>query len=370
LRRCRGDLTQPAAAEKYTLLCQERDSLQRYVMEERRLHAEEERAQADRELAEQRLMAELEKETRTMVPFGLRPWTAEELDHVKSELCKPVPPHLVRKLPKGSTQLSYVEVGEVIKAANRIFGEFNWMKQVLTLEEVKPSCNGPDWVEYKCTMVITLKDGTKEWDTGSGINPLKAPDAGDTARKSAVSDATKRCLARFGPALGLDLKCKEGREEMEVREREHKRLKESGRGPPQPPQQQRRPTTGTLAPASAMMTASAAARPSVQPPFVQPLVLQAPRAAHASPAQASQLSVDAQLDRPSLQPVTARPAPASVAAPIPSSAAAPPLSLSALAQQPPPPPPPQPPGQAADDDAFLRQLEAMENSHRANKSKV
>jgi len=315
-------------------------------MDERRLRAEEERAQADRELAEQRFMAELEKETRTLVPFGQRPWTPEELDHIKGELGKPVPPHLVRKLNKGGTSLSYVEVGEMIKAANRIFGEFNWMKQVLTLEEVKPSCNGPEWVEYKCTLVITLKDGTKEWDTGSGINPLRANDAGDTARKSAISDATKRCLARFGPALGLDLKCKEGREEMDVREREHKRLKESGRGPPpQPPQPGQRRPQGTLAPASAMMTAGVM-RP-IQPPFVLPHPTQALRGA------ASQLSVDMQLDRLSLQPVTARPAPAPVPG-MPSSAAA----AAAPLQAPP------------SDDDFLKQLEAMENSHRANKSKV
>ena len=110
-------------------------------------------------------------------PFGSRPFP--KMEDIKRELEQPLPVEIIKKLRKGGTELTYIETGEAMKAANHIFGPDGWQRKVKSLVEKIPAGNGPDWVEFHCTIQITLQNGIVVEDVGTGMNPIKMQGATD-----------------------------------------------------------------------------------------------------------------------------------------------------------------------------------------------
>ncbi len=99
-----------------------------------------------------------------------------------------------------------MEGWRAVELANHIFGFNKWSSTVLDLskeymDEVNP---GKFSCAYSAVVRVTLKDGSFHEDIGFGeaLNQRGKGSAIEMAKKSAVTDALKRCLRLFGNALG------------------------------------------------------------------------------------------------------------------------------------------------------------------------
>jgi len=110
----------------------------------------------------------------------------------------------IRMAPSG-LQLYYLETNRAIELANEVFGYNGWSSSVITIS--------PDYMEesggkFGCGVTavvrVQLKDGSFHEDIGYGCcnNMRMKGTAFETAKKEAVSDATKRALRLFGKYLG------------------------------------------------------------------------------------------------------------------------------------------------------------------------
>jgi hypothetical protein len=138
-----------------------------------------------------------------MQPFGMRAFADPADLNAKLLAAPPVVQHFYIRNEK----VSYIEVGEVMKSANGIFGRSGWSFEITTMTRLYPPCK-EGHIEYQCIGKVILQDGTSSMDVGSASKLATLPDAADFAMKAAVSDCIKRTLAHFGPALGLGLKSK------------------------------------------------------------------------------------------------------------------------------------------------------------------
>jgi recombination DNA repair RAD52 pathway protein len=148
-----------------------------------------------------------------------------------AELLKPIDKSRVSRDGKG---FSHLEIWDVRRTMNRIFGFATWSARVEAMELISErEVTGKDgktrWnVIYraKCTLQLgdTFGDGASytEWAAGDATNPTLA-DAHDLAIKTAESQALKRCAVNLGDQFGLSL-YRNGSTEATVRDvvgREH-----------------------------------------------------------------------------------------------------------------------------------------------------
>ncbi len=130
----------------------------------------------------------------------------------------------------GSGKLSYIEGWKAIEEANRIFGFDSWKTEILTLKEVnratyiKPPFKSGEKekpmvsIAYMCTLRLTVMTGGAEsvhedvgfGDGVAGDTPNGMHSCIELASKEAVTDATKRCLRKYGNKFGLTLYEKDG----------------------------------------------------------------------------------------------------------------------------------------------------------------
>jgi hypothetical protein len=130
-----------------------------------------------------------------------------------AELLKPIDPARVKKDGKG---FSHLEVWDVRRTMNRIFGFAEWSSRVDQMELISErEVSGKDgktrWnVVYRarCTLDLTsdafLGTSYTEWAAGDATNPVLA-EAHDQAIKTAESQAFKRCAVNLGDQFGLSL---------------------------------------------------------------------------------------------------------------------------------------------------------------------
>ena len=135
---------------------------------------------------------------------------AERLSAIEAALLVPIDRQWVatREGPHGAP-IDYIPAHVAIAAANRIFGPFGWSTEIM---------HGPAVVSgvlsYAARVRITVHgcpDPIVREDVGMCDIRIprdgKAPGSAEheTALKGCVSDAIKRALRQFGPALGLDI---------------------------------------------------------------------------------------------------------------------------------------------------------------------
>jgi hypothetical protein len=129
-------------------------------------------------------------------------------------LLEPIDPARLKRDGKG---FSHLEVWDVRRTMNRIFGFGNWSANVTTMElvseqEVTGNDKKPRWsVIYRarCTLQIGDPFGVgvsyTEWAAGDATNFPSRADAHDHAIKTAESQAFKRCAVNLGDQFGLSL---------------------------------------------------------------------------------------------------------------------------------------------------------------------
>ena len=113
----------------------------------------------------------------------------------------------------GGHQVDYIEGWRVIELANHILGFNGWSSTIVDLSKdfIEEASPGRYSCGYSAIVRITLKDGCHHEDVGYGEG-LKQNGRGaaiEMAKKSAVTDAMKRCLRLFGNALGNSIYDKE-----------------------------------------------------------------------------------------------------------------------------------------------------------------
>ncbi|KAJ1457956.1 Rad52/22 family double-strand break repair protein-domain-containing protein [Pelagophyceae sp. CCMP2097] len=114
--------------------------------------------------------------------------------------------HLATRKGPGGQKLTYVEGHVVLESMNRIFGHKGWSSQIVDLTvDYAEEDSKKKWTMGVTAMVrITLSDGGS-FHEDVGFGSSQGPDRGlciANAKKSAVTDATKRAMRCFGEALG------------------------------------------------------------------------------------------------------------------------------------------------------------------------
>jgi hypothetical protein len=133
----------------------------------------------------------------------LSPLAAEVL----SQLDVLDPARVATRQGPGGRIFSYLEGAEVIDTANKIFGRGNWGYELVAMVQ--------EGLTYTAHVRLTVRGCVPFADIGIGVAACKAgeqpsPEAIETAKKGAVTDAVKRCLKNFGAAFGLTLYFKDG----------------------------------------------------------------------------------------------------------------------------------------------------------------
>jgi recombination DNA repair RAD52 pathway protein len=134
-------------------------------------------------------------------------------DEQVQQLLKPIDKDRVKRDGKGH---SHVEIWDVRRTMNQIFGFGNWSADVTEMQlvserEVQQRNGKMGWnVIYRARCCLRVGDeslfGTSytEWAAGDATNPTLA-DAHDQAIKTAESQALKRCAVNLGDQFGLSL---------------------------------------------------------------------------------------------------------------------------------------------------------------------
>jgi len=119
----------------------------------------------------------------------------------------------VKTLEKAGRKFSYLPTFDIINTLNLIFGYDGWETQVKRLDMLSSTTNQNGNHVVTFSAIVRLK----VWDTAhkhfiiredNGISVSVAKSMGEaieTASKSSVSDACKRCAKSFGNALGNPL---------------------------------------------------------------------------------------------------------------------------------------------------------------------
>ncbi|MEP0315528.1 Rad52/Rad22 family DNA repair protein [Hyphomonas sp.] len=125
-------------------------------------------------------------------------------------LSRGVPARAVRSRLRAGRELSYIEGWYVISQANRIFGFDGWDRETIETKcLLAREARGTATTIYAARVRITVR--TEESvivRDGHGTGEAHGDSAGevhDRALKAAETDATKRALATFGKAFGLEL---------------------------------------------------------------------------------------------------------------------------------------------------------------------
>ena len=146
--------------------------------------------------------------------------TPELLDKVIKkiwqQLDEPLVEDAIDSLPAEAGGFDYVKGHVIIRTANRLF-RWGWEHQLvgpITEKTFVRSANPTTgeilasttmyWARVRVRMLIP-GFGSHE-DEGCGITADDTPQAHRTARKGAITDGVKRCLAYYGAAFGLELR--------------------------------------------------------------------------------------------------------------------------------------------------------------------
>mmetsp|Transcript_15487 Transcript_15487/g.25343 ORF Transcript_15487/g.25343 Transcript_15487/m.25343 type:complete len:414 (+) Transcript_15487:646-1887(+) len=161
-------------------------------------------------------------------------FSVEERRRIGKQLAEEVPLSLIEERPNGGSQkVCYITHATACKQANRIFGADRWTSKIESSKILyKKQVNGSYEIAVMAIMSIILPNNTMHQDVGFGEAKRKREaDAYEHAVKSAFTDARKRALRQFGPALGLNLNERDHVRERKAedrREKDAKRLKVSG----------------------------------------------------------------------------------------------------------------------------------------------
>lgn len=126
----------------------------------------------------------------------------------------PLDKNAVKTRQQSGMTLSYVDGHHVISEANRIFGHFDWTREVVHAEKVQgeqKTSNGKEkwYVSYTCRVRVTVRiDDAWVHREGCGFGQGIDADIGkahESAYKEAETDAMKRALMTFGNTFGLAL---------------------------------------------------------------------------------------------------------------------------------------------------------------------
>lgn len=144
-------------------------------------------------------------------------WTDEDRARISDELTLLIPPELVISKENEGQKMYLLQIEPAYALADEIFGAGNWHVQQRWQSinyESKTNTNGEtipmestDKCIYEvcisCCCRVTLLNGVCHEDVGNGVardtSYLKAR---KQAEKFANSEAIKRCLRKFGNALG------------------------------------------------------------------------------------------------------------------------------------------------------------------------
>mmetsp|Transcript_2121 Transcript_2121/g.6650 ORF Transcript_2121/g.6650 Transcript_2121/m.6650 type:complete len:409 (-) Transcript_2121:944-2170(-) len=146
-------------------------------------------------------------------PVGSPSGRRFELSHatrIQHSLQKSLESHEISQREGGSAgRVPYIEGWRVIEKAQKIFGFDGWSSRILEMKkeyEERVQSNQRWQTAYTATVRVELRDGTFHEDVGvgTGIDRDRGK-AIENARKEAVTDAVKRALRYFGPALGLSV---------------------------------------------------------------------------------------------------------------------------------------------------------------------
>ena len=143
--------------------------------------------------------------------FGCRPFSAAHVREMEEKLSRPLTSEDLKSLRKGGGSQWFAETNTVIEKANEIFG-FNYKSEITRhpIQLLHKIHNDKHVVEMAATVRVTLANGCSHEEIGITSNiQADEVEARKVAAKGCVSDALKRALSRFGPALGGCLKDKD-----------------------------------------------------------------------------------------------------------------------------------------------------------------
>ena len=125
-------------------------------------------------------------------------------------LARGVPARAIRSRLRAGRELSYIEGWYVVSQANRIFGFDGWDRETVETKCIMArEARGTVTAIYSARVRITVRTGDAVIvRDGHGTGEAHGDSAGevhDRALKAAETDATKRALATFGKAFGLEL---------------------------------------------------------------------------------------------------------------------------------------------------------------------
>ena len=145
--------------------------------------------------------------------FGHQEYTIEEHLKISNLLQKSLGPEFISSRPGPSnSKINYIEGWKSTNLANQVFGFNGWSNSVISTTvdyvDVDP-VSGKISCGLSTLVRITLKDGSFREDVGYGSmeNAAKKSAAFEKAKKESVTDAMKRALKSFGPAMGGCLVC-------------------------------------------------------------------------------------------------------------------------------------------------------------------
>ena len=128
-------------------------------------------------------------------------------DVVAEKLKRKIEPVNLRKREgPAKRKLVYASTEKMIETANEIFGYDGWNNETKRMEVIEKKLDGKSYkVVWMSIVRVTLKSGVYREGTGTGLGQGEMQAAHEKAMKEAESDALKRALKNFGPALGLCL---------------------------------------------------------------------------------------------------------------------------------------------------------------------
>lgn len=146
------------------------------------------------------------------------------MSDIYQELSEPFPSEMERTVRKGSANLTYIPISEVIARLNKVIGINNWSSEIISCHR---DAIDPHWAiaHVRLTAIIDGQTVTKDGVGGQQIKMTKAGailDLGDEF-KGAMSDALKKAAQQLGVGLYL------------ARDVEALEVEESMYAPPPPP---------------------------------------------------------------------------------------------------------------------------------------
>lgn len=123
---------------------------------------------------------------------------------IYNDLSEPFPQEMERTVRKGSANLTYIPISEVIARLNKVIGINNWSSEIISCHR---DAIDPHWAIAHVRLTATI-DGQTVSKDGIGGQQIKMTKAGQILDlgdefKGAMSDALKKAAQQLGVALYL-----------------------------------------------------------------------------------------------------------------------------------------------------------------------